>query len=72
MLSFSPSRLFLERGRSRETWAFKRYLDNVWSRGMQYHIGHHFYQRIPLGKMPIVFRELRPILERKGLELGEL
>jgi beta-carotene hydroxylase len=40
--------------------------------GMQYHIIRHLYPRMPLSQHPAVYRELKPILQRKGCELGEL
>jgi beta-carotene hydroxylase len=39
---------------------------------MQYHIVHHLYPRIPLMQTPAAYRELRPILERQGCDLGNL
>jgi beta-carotene hydroxylase len=71
-LSWAPHHPALEQGRYRETRAFKSYLGNIWSMGMQYHIIHHLYPRIPLSKTPAAFRELRPILARKGCEFGGL
>ncbi|MFT4632894.1 MAG: beta-carotene hydroxylase [Candidatus Pseudothioglobus sp.] len=71
-LSWAPHHPGLEQGRYRETRAFKSYLGNIWSMGMQYHIIHHLYPRIPLSKTPAAFRELQPILARKGCEFGGL
>lgn len=36
------------------------------------HIIHHLDPTIPLSKTPAAYRELQPIVERQGCELGEL
>ena len=43
-------------------------IGNIGSMGMQYHAIHHLYPRIPLSLTPAAFRELRPILIRKGMD----
>ena len=60
------------RGRYRDTRAFKSRLGNMFSMGMQYHIVHHLYPRIPLVLTPAAYRDLRPILEKRNCDLGEL
>jgi beta-carotene hydroxylase len=71
-LSFAPHHPGNEQTRYRDTRAFKSYFGNVASMGMQYHLIHHLYPRIPLSKTPAAYRELKPILERKGCDLGNL
>ncbi|MBO6565839.1 MAG: fatty acid desaturase [Pseudomonadales bacterium] len=71
-LSWAPHHPGDEKGRYRDTRAFKSYWGNILSMGMQYHIIHHLYPRIPLSKTPAAYREMKPILERKGCELGTL
>ena len=71
-LSYAPHHPAKEQGRYRDTRAFKSYFGNIASMGMQYHLVHHLYPRIPLSKTPAAYRELKPILERKGCDLGAL
>jgi len=71
-LSWAPHHPGKETGRYRDTRAFKSKLGNIVSMGMQYHIIHHLYPRIPLSLTPAAYRELKPILQRKGCDLGEL
>jgi beta-carotene hydroxylase len=71
-LSWKPHHPGSETSRYRDTSAFKSQLGNLGSSGMQYHIVHHLYPTIPLTKTPAAFRELKPILERRGCEFGGL
>lgn len=71
-LSWAPHHPGHETGRYRDTRGFRSQLGNIISMGMQYHIIHHLYPRIPLSKTPAAYRELKPILERKGCDLGTL
>ena len=71
-LAWKPHHPGVEQGRYRDTRAFKSRLGNVFSAGMQYHIIHHLYPRIPLSLTPAAYRELKPILERRGCDLGGL
>lgn len=71
-LSWAPHHPMVERGRYRETRAFRSIWGNIGSSGMQYHIIHHLYPTIPLNRHPAVYRALRPILEERGCELGGL
>ncbi len=71
-LSWKPHHPGVETSRYRDTRAFRSHLGNLGSSGMQYHIIHHLYPRIPLMKTPSAYREMRPILERKGCDLGGL
>ena len=71
-LSWMPHHPAVEQGRYRDTRAFRSRFGNLWSGGMQYHIVHHLYPTIPLMQTPAAFRALRPVLERKGCDLGGL
>ena len=71
-LAWMPHHPGEAQGRYRDTRAFKSNLGNIISAGMQYHIIHHLYPRIPLSLTPAAYRELKPILERKGCDLGDL
>ncbi len=71
-LSWAPHFPGHEQGRYRDTRAFKSQLGNVFSAGMQYHIIHHLYPRIPLSLTPAAYRELKPILDKRGCDLGAL
>jgi beta-carotene hydroxylase len=67
-LSWMPHRPAEQQGRYKDTLPFKSMIGNVGSMGMQYHAVHHLYPRIPLSLTPAAFRELRPILIRKGMD----
>ena len=71
-LSWKPHHPGKDTGRYQDTLAFRSRLGNLGSSGMQYHIVHHLYPRIPLMQTPAAYRELRPILERQGCDLGNL
>ena len=71
-LSWAPHNPNLGVGRYRDTRSFRSMLGNIGSMGMQYHIVHHLYPRIPLYRTPRAYREMRPILERMGCEVSEL
>ncbi|MFT7305840.1 MAG: beta-carotene hydroxylase [Candidatus Azotimanducaceae bacterium] len=71
-LSWAPHHPAKEKGRYKDTRGFKSKIGNVLSMGMQFHVIHHLYPRIPLGLTPAAFRELKPILVKKGVDIGEL
>jgi beta-carotene hydroxylase len=71
-LSWAPHHPAIEKGRYRETRAFRSILGNIGSSGMQYHLIHHLYPNIRLNWTPRAYRELLPILEARGCELGGL
>jgi beta-carotene hydroxylase len=71
-LSWAPHHPGKEQGRYTDTRGFKSRLGNLLSMGMQYHIIHHLYPRIPLSLTPAAYRELKPILQRRACNLGEL
>lgn len=71
-LSWAPHHPGKAQGRYHDTRAFRSRLGNALSFGMQYHIVHHLYPRIPLSKTPAAYRALKPILQRRGCNLGDL
>lgn len=71
-LSWAPHHPAAEQGRYRDTRGFKSRLGNFLSSGMQYHIIHHLYPRIPLSLTPSAYRALKPILQQRGCDLGTL
>jgi beta-carotene hydroxylase len=71
-LSWAPHHPGHAQGRYRDTRGFKSRLGNLLSLGMQYHIVHHLYPHIPLSKTPAAYRELKPILQQRGCDLGQL
>lgn len=71
-LSWAPHNPGLGVGRYRDTRSFRSALGNIMSMGMQYHIVHHLYPRIPLTRTPAAYRELKPVLEVMGCEVKEI
>ena len=71
-LSWAPHYPGTQTGRYRETRAFRSFWGNIGSSGMQYHIVHHLYPNIRLNWTPAAYRDLRPLLEARGCDLGGL
>lgn len=71
-LSWAPHHPGKETGRYRDTRGFKSRVGNLLSMGMQYHIIHHLYPRIPLMQTPAAYYALKPILRKRGCDLGAL
>lgn len=71
-LSWAPHHPGHEQGRYRDTRGFKSKAGNLASMGMQYHIIHHLYPRIPLMKTGDAYFALKPILQKRGCDLGTL
>jgi len=68
-LSWAPHHPATDLGRYRDTRGFRSRLGNILTMGMQYHIIHHLYPRMPLIRHPAAFRALRPILVARGCRL---
>ena len=68
-LSWAPHHPATDLGRYRDTRGFRSRLGNILTMGMQYHIIHHLYPRMPLFRHPAAFRALRPILVARGCRL---
>ena len=71
-LSWAPHHPANATGRYRDTRAFRSRLGPFVSMGMEYHIIHHLYPRIPLMRTPAAYWALRPVLEARGCDLGRL
>ena len=71
-LSWAPHHPGDEQGRYRNTRSWRSKLGNIGSMGMQFHIVHHLHPYIPLTRTPAAYRNMRPILEARGCELGGL
>lgn len=71
-LSWAPHHPGKETGRYRNTRSWRSRLGNIGSMGMQFHIVHHLHPYIPLTRTPAAYRDMRPILEARGCELGGL
>ena len=71
-LSWAPHHPGKDLGRYKDTRAFRSALGNIGSMGMQFHIIHHLYPRIPLMRTPAAYWALRPVLEARGCRLDDL
>ena len=71
-LSWAPHHPGKETERYRNTRSWKSLVGNIGSMGMQYHIVHHLHPYIPLIRTPAAYREMRPILEARKCELGDI
>ncbi|MEM1149644.1 MAG: fatty acid desaturase [Pseudomonadota bacterium] len=71
-LSWAPHHPGLTTGRYRDTRSFRSRLGNIGSLGMQYHVVHHLYPRIPLYRTPMAYWEMKPILEARGCDVHSL
>lgn len=72
LLSWAPHHPGEQTGRYKDTRAFKYAFGNIAAMGMEYHIIHHLHPAIPLHKNMAAYRELKPILEERGCDLGGL
>ncbi|HEX7759650.1 MAG TPA: fatty acid desaturase [Caulobacteraceae bacterium] len=68
-LSWAPHHPAADLGRYKDTRGFRSRLGNILTMGMQYHIIHHLYPRMPLMRHPAAFRALRPVLVARGCRL---
>jgi beta-carotene hydroxylase len=71
-LSWAPHHPAQEMGRYRDTRAFRSRLGNLMSSGMQFHILHHLYPRIPLLRHAKAYEALRPFLAARDCRLDGL
>ena len=71
-LSWMPHHPGKEVQRYRDTRGFRSRIGNLGSLGMQFHIIHHLYPTIPLMQTPAAYWALKPILQRRGCDLGQL
>ncbi len=71
-LSWAPHHPSSEQSRYRNSRAWKSKVGNWGSMWMQFHIVHHLHPYIPLTRTPAAFWEMKPILEARGCDIGEL
>lgn len=66
-LSWAPHHPMAETGRYRDTRAWTSPVGTLLSLGMEFHIVHHLYPKIPLVETPKAWRALEPILIERGI-----
>lgn len=66
-LSWAPHHPANETGRYRDTRAWKSPIGTLLTMGMEYHIIHHLYPKIPLIDTAKAFYEFEPILTERGI-----
>ncbi len=71
-LSWAPHYPMVDRGRYRDTRAWRSPVGTILSMGMEYHVIHHLYPRIPLTETGPAYRELRPLLVKRGCRIDGL
>lgn len=65
-LAWAPHYPYKETGRYRDTRAWKSPVGTILSMGMEYHIIHHLFPRIPLFHTAPAYWEMRELLEERG------
>ncbi len=65
-LSWAPHHPMQEQGRYRDTRAWRSPVGTILSMGMEYHVIHHLYPRIPLFQTGPAYREMRELLQARG------
>lgn len=71
-LSWAPHHPGNKTGRYKDTRAWRSKFGNVATMGMQYHIVHHLYPRIPLMRTPAAYWDLRDVLLARGVTIDGL
>ena len=71
-LSWAPHHPFADQGRYKDTRAWRSRLGNVLTMGMQYHVIHHLYPRIPLMRTPRAYWDMRDVLKARGVQIDGL
>lgn len=71
-LSWAPHHPGQKLGRYKDTRAWASRFGNIASMGMQYHVVHHLYPRIPLMRTPAAYWELRDVLVARGVQIDNL
>jgi beta-carotene hydroxylase len=66
-LSWLPHYPMEGQGRYRDTRAWRSPVGTILSLGMEYHVVHHLFPRIPLCQTGPAYRALKPLLERRGV-----
>jgi fatty acid desaturase len=70
--SWAPHYPLREKGRYRNTHGWKSIFGIYLTAGLEYHFIHHLFPSIPVNKMRAAYRELKPLLEEKGMTLNNL
>ena len=65
-LSWAPHYPMEETGRYRDTRAWKSPVGTILSMGMEYHLIHHLFPRIPLFQTGPAYREMRQLRDERG------
>ncbi len=65
-LSWAPHHPMNETGRYRDTRAWKSPIGTILSLGMEYHIIHHLFPRVPLFQTGPAYHEMRGLLDERG------
>ena len=65
-LSWAPHHPMEETGRYRDTRAWKSPIGTILSMGMEYHIIHHLFPRVPLFQTGPAYHEMRELLDERG------
>ncbi len=65
-LSWAPHHPMEETGRYRDTRAWRSPVGTILSMGMEYHIIHHLFPRIPLFQTGPAYYEIRDLLDERG------
>lgn len=71
-LSWAPHHPGAQMGRYKDTRSFRSKVGVIGSMGMEYHIIHHLYPRIPLMRTPAAYWALKPVLEARGCDVKGL
>ena len=71
-LSWAPHHPADRQGRYKDTRGWRSKLGNVLTMGMQYHVIHHLYPRIPLMRTPRAYWEMKDVLEARGVRIDGL
>jgi beta-carotene hydroxylase len=66
-LSWAPHYPMEEKGRYRDTRAWRSPIGTILSLGMEYHLVHHLYPTIPLFNTGPAYYEMRHLLEQRGI-----
>lgn len=71
-LSWAPHHPREEMGRYANTRVFRARVGHWLSMGMQYHVVHHLYPGIPNHATKYAYHEMKPILEKRGVDCSAL
>lgn len=71
-LSWAPHHPRTGTGRYDNTRVFKTWIGHYLSMGMQYHVVHHLYPEVPNHLTRYAYREMKPLLEARGVDCSAL